>query len=325
MDRPAAPDAVAAATLSAAVSRLIGVDATGKDHFGIAVSGGADSLGLLILAHTAFPGRIAAATVDHGLRSESRDEAEWVAQRCAALSIPHMILHPDRPITGSLQAEARAARYATLEQWRRNLNLDWVLTAHHADDQLETIAMRLNRSSGVSGLAGIRGRQGRVLRPLLHVRRRAILELVRSSGTAWIEDPSNTDHRFDRARIRAALKDSPVDPVAAAHSADHLAEAEAALTWSAHRLAAERIILSAQTVTLDTRDIPGELLRRLVLHAVEQLVAGSADSIRGDALTAALDAARLGKKVSIGAFLIAPDARARHLWQISNAPPRRTG
>src|SRR3546814_5570008 len=84
-----------------------------------------------------------------------------VAGFCAREHIPHAILHPAAPISGSLQAAARAERYRLLEQWREAHALDHVVTAHHADDQLETMIMRLNRSSGVGGLAGVRARNGR--------------------------------------------------------------------------------------------------------------------------------------------------------------------
>src|SRR3546814_20600132 len=103
-----------------------------------------------------LPGQVWAATVDHGLRKESDDEARMVAGFCAREHIPHSTLRPPAPITGSPQAAARTERYRLLEQWREANALDHIVTAHHADEQLETIVMRLNRSSGVGGLAPIR-------------------------------------------------------------------------------------------------------------------------------------------------------------------------
>ena len=105
-----------------------------------------------------------------------------VAQWCAGRGIPHATLSPSSPITGSIQASARAARYALLHQWRQERALGWLLTAHHADDQLETLLMRLNRSSGVGGLAGIRARNGTVLRPMLSWRRAELMEIARAQG-----------------------------------------------------------------------------------------------------------------------------------------------
>src|SRR5262245_44808706 len=86
-------------------------------RLGIAVSGGPDSLALLLLAQAAFPGAVAAATVDHGLRTESATEARFVARICVRLGVPHAILAADEPIAGNVQAGARALRYRLLGQW----------------------------------------------------------------------------------------------------------------------------------------------------------------------------------------------------------------
>src|SRR6476646_5114047 len=125
---------------------------------GIAVSGGPDSLALLLLSAAARPGRVAAATVDHQLRPESRTEAEMVADVCERLGIPHAILSvqwDEKPAT-AVQERARAARYALLGGWIEERNLRGLVTAHHLDDQAETLLMRLNRGSGARGLAGMR-------------------------------------------------------------------------------------------------------------------------------------------------------------------------
>ena len=128
-------------------------------RFGVAVSGGPDSLALLLLAAAARPGDLEAATVDHGLRPESRAEAEQVADICrAAWASPHSVLaiEWDLPPTSAIQEQARAVRYGALAQWMRERELTALLTAHHLDDQAETLLMRLNRGSGVRGLGGMR-------------------------------------------------------------------------------------------------------------------------------------------------------------------------
>jgi tRNA(Ile)-lysidine synthase len=145
------------ARFQADLDRLTG----GAGRVGIAVSGGPDSLALLLLAHAAIPGGIAAATVDHGLRAEAAGEAAFVAALCATLGIPHATLRPGAPITGNIQSSARKARYALLEIWADQHNLDWIATAHHADDQAETLLMRLSRGAGVAGLSGVRAVNGR--------------------------------------------------------------------------------------------------------------------------------------------------------------------
>src|SRR3982751_3009212 len=127
-------------------------------RIGIAVSGGPDSLALLLVAAAARPGRIEAATVDHGLRADSGLEAEMVGRVCRDIGVPHAILTidwADNPET-AIQERAREERYRALGEWVSKQGLDALSTAHHADDQAETLVMRLNRGSGVRGLACMR-------------------------------------------------------------------------------------------------------------------------------------------------------------------------
>ena len=248
------------------LARLTGRESAAT-RFGVAVSGGPDSMALLWLASRAFPGRTHAATVDHGLRAESAVEAEMVADWCAAEGVPHATLTPLEPITGRIQSAARAARYRLLDTWRREQGIDWLLTAHHADDQLETILMRLNRASGVGGLAGIRERNGAVFRPLLGWRRAELMEIVARHALPHVQDPSNENMQFDRVAMRAHLAGVDwLDPVAASRSAAACAEAEEALQWMVDRIAAEHMEGSAGgPVTLSRTDVPREVLRRLSL------------------------------------------------------------
>src|SRR5436190_1867521 len=176
------PDAAATARFRADLDRL-GLGAARP--FGVAVSGGPDSLALLLLANAAFPGLIHAATVDHGLRAESADEAETVAAICARMGVPHAILSAGMVATSNVQAAARARRYDLLAWWAEENGLACILTAHHLDDQAETLLMRLLRGSGLAGLAGIRARQDRpvpVLRPLLGWRRAELEVIVLAAG-----------------------------------------------------------------------------------------------------------------------------------------------
>src|SRR3954470_18025742 len=241
----------------------------------VAVSGGPDSLALLLLAEAAFPGRVRAATVDHRLRPESAGEAAFVARICADRGVPHDILEASVARAGEgLQAAAREARYAALAAWMRERGLAWLLTAHHGDDQAETLLMRLNRGSGVAGLAGVRGEGGvpgtggrlRLCRPLRGWRRSERGEIVRAAGLAAAQDPSNEDEAYDRARLRRQLGETPwLDPAALARSAALLAEAEGALEWVAEPLFAARAEAAGKGMILRPHGLPPELLRRLVL------------------------------------------------------------
>jgi len=289
---------------------------------GVAVSGGPDSLALLVLASAAFPGNVRAATVDHGLRPESSGEAESVAQACARLDVPHAVLRPSVPISGNLQSAARRARYALLEAWRSEQGLDWVLTAQHADDQAETLLMRLNRGSGVAGLAGIRAVNGRVLRPLLDWRRAELEAVVGQAGLEPVVDPSNRDERFDRARLRRELEGAEwLDRLAAARSARALAEAEEALDWAAERLFDERTRSEGDRLSLDPSGLPAELRRRLLLRALRRIDPHAAP--RGEELGRLLATLSQGA----GATLSGVKAEAGGVdgaWSFSPAPSRRS-
>lgn len=274
--RPTPPPAAAVARFRGDVEALTGP--IGDRRLGLAVSGGPDSMAMLALAQAAFPGRVAAATVDHRLRSAAAAEAAFVAAQCAALGVGHAILPLEDLGRGNVSAAARVARYARLDGWVQDRQLDWLLTAHHADDQLETIVMRLNRASGVGGLAGVRARTGRVIRPLLGWRRAELAAIVAATGSGAITDPSNTDDRYDRARIRKILASVEwLDAGAVSRSAAALAAADAALAWTVARLRAERLTVApAGGVRYDAAGLPSELARRALVDCLRHLDATAA-------------------------------------------------
>ncbi|MFC0204527.1 tRNA lysidine(34) synthetase TilS [Novosphingobium soli] len=326
MDSPAADRAIGAEELERFRAGLAALwpDGLGEERarIGIAVSGGPDSLALLILAAAALPGRVEAATVDHGLRPESAAEAAAVATACAGLGVPHAILAVT-VAAGNVQAEARAARYAALAGWARAQRLAAIATAHHADDQAETLLMRLNRASGVAGLAGARPRglvpdtELPLLRPVLDWRREELAAVVRGTGLAPVEDPSNADDRFDRVRIRKALAVADwLDVPAMARSAAYLAEADAALDWMA---ALEwRSCVKAQPMGLRYRpQAPQVVVLRVVARIVREL--DGADP-RGSAVARLVEALEQGRPASIGALVVRPNAGG---WSFARAPVRR--
>ena len=296
-------------------------------RLGIAVSGGPDSLALLLLAGAAFPGEVEAATVDHGLRPESAEEAAFVARLCPALGIAHRILAVEVAAAGEgIQASARAARYAALEAWMAERGLAVLLTAHHADDQAETLLMRLNRGAGVAGLAGVRARRtlpggAPVCRPLLGWRREALAALVRAAGVEAVDDPSNRDDAYDRARLRARLADADwLDVAALARSAAALGEAEEALEATARQLADERVEERSGAVLLRAGGIPAELRRRLLLACLRRVAADAAP--RGEQLTA------LAAGLAAGRTLTLAGVKCRGggtIWRFERAPARRVG
>lgn len=310
-----APAADAVDRFRADLLSLIGDESPG---LGLAVSGGADSLALLLLAQAGFAGRIRAATVDHRLRPEASDEAVFVESLCHRLGIPHDTLRPEAPITGNLQSSARQARYDLLAEWRRRHRLKWLATAHHADDQAETLLMRLNRGSGVGGLSAIRSVNGSVIRPLLGWRRSDLEAIVERAGIEPVDDPSNKDERFDRARIRRQLREVDwIDRLGVARSAAALGEAEEALEWSTGRLWRERSVEVEGRLRLDVGQLPREFRRRLVRRALEKLAPGC--GIRGEDLGRFISALESGR----AATLAGVKGMAEGEWHFTLAPPRR--
>jgi tRNA(Ile)-lysidine synthase len=295
--------------------------------FAVSVSGGPDSLALLLLAAAAFPGQVRAATVDHGLREESAAEAQFVAALCQSLGVPHATLPAsvDRS-SASLQKQARAARYEALAGWMEELGITTVATAHHADDQAETLLMRLLRGSGVAGLAGIRARgplpgtrsDATVIRPLLGWRRADLAALVADAGLDAVDDASNRDPSYDRVRIRERLAATPwLDPQPIAHSAAALGDADAALEWVVERLRAERIAPTANGFRLDPSSLPHELRRRLLLHILRELGRGPVP--RGDEAERLLESLQSGETATLSGVR----CKGGESWTFTPAAPHR--
>jgi tRNA(Ile)-lysidine synthase len=291
------------------------------DRLGLAVSGGPDSLALLLLAEAVMPGKVEVATVDHGLRPESVSEAAMVAELCAAHGIPHRML-PVKVGAGNVQARARAARYAALAGWMNERGLPALATAHHADDQAETLVMRLNRASGLAGLAGVRprgvvpGASLPLLRPLLGWRRGELAQVVADTGLEPARDPSNHDEAYDRVRVRHALAAAEwLDVVAFAASAAHLAEADEALDWMVERDWDDRVSVAEGGI----RYQPGSP-RAIALRVVTRIVEGFGGHPRGGGiarLVAELESGGGGNLAGVAATL------ADGAWLFRPEPPRR--
>lgn len=273
------------------------------DRLVLAVSGGADSTALLHLVHSwsgrlrREPKRLVAVTIDHQLRSESAAEAAHVAQQARSLGIAHRTLawDGDKPATG-LQAAARAARSRLLAGVAQELARDAsgavaIVTAHTADDQAETVLMRLARGSGVDGLAAIppEGTAATpdgvvaagsfpVLRPLLAVPHARLVVTLETAGIAFAEDPSNRDARFERVRVREALRvleGLGVTRDALARTAARMQAAKRALGHAADELEARAVTMVlglVHEIDLDGfADAPDEtavrVLRRVLADA----------------------------------------------------------
>jgi tRNA(Ile)-lysidine synthase len=291
---------------------------------GVAVSGGPDSLALLLLAAAARPGLIEAATVDHALRAESRAEAEMVASICRKLDVPHAILPADwsEPPTANIQAEARTMRYRLLAGWAEQLDLPALATAHHADDQAETLLMRLARGAGVRGLGGTRARRQlteavALIRPLLSWRKSELVALVEDAGLEPVDDPGNRDPRHDRSRVRQALEQADwADPARLAASASALRDADEALDWALAPLITARLRRDEDALIIEPFDLPRELRRRLLAAAFAEL---GAPAPRGPDLMRALESLEAGQTVTLSGLKL----EGGSFWRLAPAPPRR--
>lgn len=295
------------------------------DRIGLAVSGGPDSLALLLLAQKVAPDRIEVATVDHGLRPEATDEAAFVASLCAARGIVHHTLAArwqDGKPQSNVQAQAREKRYELLARWAADEGLMTIATAHHRDDVIETFLMRALRGAGAPGLAAMpRKRVLRdgimLIRPLLDWSRAELESLVADAGIQPVEDPSNRDSSYDRARLREALSRADLGNLAQiAASASHLREAEDALDWTTAHLAQDRLTETENGWAVDHATVPRDLLRRLLLVGFERL--GDRPP-RGPDLARAMETLENGGKCVLGATLLEAEG---DLWSLSPAPAR---
>lgn len=298
-------------------------------RLGIAVSGGPDSLALLLLASTVRRGKVDAASVDHALRQGSRDEAEAVAGLCSELGVSHEILtvHWERKPESALQEQARRERYRLLAGWASERGLDAVATGHHLDDQVETLLMRLVRGAGVRGLAGMRpvaqvpGSKIPLVRPLLGWRRHELAGVCEAAGIRPVEDPSNSDERFERVRMRTAVAQADwIGPAAVAQSAEHLASADEALGWAADLEWDRQVSRSGSEISYRPT-APMEIRRRIVARCIEQLAAeGDGKALRGHELDQIVSSLSAGHTATLRGVLCSGGDE----WRFAPAPPRNS-
>jgi tRNA(Ile)-lysidine synthase len=306
----------------------------------LAVSGGPDSTALLVLAQRWRAAQrsgpaLLAATVDHRLRKESAKEAEEVARLATSLGVPHrtLIWSGRKPKSG-LQNIAREARYRLIVAHARKVGADAIVTAHTLDDQAETFVMRLARGSGVSGLGGMRARSERdgvaLLRPLLSVPKARLIATLHEAGVGYANDPSNSDPRFLRPRLRAlgpALQQEGLVAERLALTAARLARADAALEAATDEAAISFKLPQLGPVELDARRffrLADELGLRLLGRAIDRVGSeGPVELGKLEVLHAALksgwEAGEAVKRTLAGAAATLAESRLR----ISRAPARR--
>jgi len=184
-----------------------------KKDFCIAASGGPDSLCLILLANKLAKKnkyKISVLTVDHQLRKESSEESIWLNKILKRMKIKHYILkwNGNKPKSNVMEA-ARLKRYGLMTDKCLKLNIKYLLTAHHLDDQIENFFMRLVRGSGLKGLSSmsksVKMNGIKVVRPLLEYQKKSLIKVLANNNQKYIQDPSNNNTRYDRIRYRKLI------------------------------------------------------------------------------------------------------------------------
>ena len=274
----------------------------------VAVSGGADSTALALLAHAyckARGGVVLALTVDHGLRAEAADEARLTASRLAARGMDCQVLTLNLRPGAAMQERARQARHEALARAAAEAGFLYLAFGHHQDDQNETVAMRARRGhGGMEGIAAWSARNDVVLiRPLLGVASAALRHYLREQGIEWVEDPSNQSTKFERVRVRQANGGMP--PWGAAGRSAREQEA-------ADFLARQARLYPEGYAVLDATAVPPAALAVLL-----RTIGGRGHTPRQEAvlrLTTSLRAATLG------GVRIAPAGRLGPGWLLAREP-----
>lgn len=297
-----------------------------KGPVAVAVSGGPDSMALLALAQQWAHNEnvpLTALTVDHQLRAEAKAEAAMVAAWCAAHDISHhtLVWERDAAPCGNLQAAARNARYALMGAWCVANKVEALAVAHHADDQAETLLMRLARGSGVDGLAAMAAeatwpvaQEGapRLLRPLLGVRRAALEAFCQAHDLPVVRDPSNEDASYDRVATRQTIAALDLDVERLTRTARLMAEEKAALDWATEQALGAVAEISPHGFICFNRtafgSLPAALAGRVLRRALSLLVAGDYPP-RKDALLRLQQAVCAGQGHTLAGVGLSPDGK----------------
>lgn len=299
----------------------------GPNGVAVAVSGGPDSMALLHAAHDWGKKNkllVTALTVDHGLRKNSMAEAKQVATWCAKHGIAHhtLVWTGQKPKT-DIQNRARMARRALLLDFCAQHHIGALLMAHHADDQTETMLMRLVRGTGLTGLAAMRDEtvenNVRIIRPFLSVTRDDLRAYCMRRRIPFVDDPSNSDDRFERVRVRKILASLPDLGHGAAVTATRLARADAALDAVLHdwlaRHARERTVDYTAFCAL-----PADLRLRALRHFIPDADLDATERMDNAIIAPCFAGATLG-----GVWVRPKVIKRQKTLVFQTAPVRRTG
>ena len=202
-------------TLLPSVERFLDQHEVRSGRVLVGVSGGPDSVALLLLLRACSEARdieLVVAHLDHRLRPDSESDAEWVTRLADSVGCRVLVerAEPLDPTNQGIEAAARATRYAAFERIATATDCQWVAVGHTADDQVETVLHHLLRGSGLAGIAGIPASRSlasglQLIRPLSNIRRVELQEWLTAEGHAFLTDPTNMSEEFTRNRIRHQL------------------------------------------------------------------------------------------------------------------------
>lgn len=283
----------------------------------VATSGGPDSLALALLSHQWAinqGGKAVAITVDHQLRDGSTAEARHVKAWLTGRGMEHHILTWERtegnkaPQT-AIQATARKARYQLLGQWCKDHSVRHLLTAHHAQDQLETFMIRLAKGSGLKGLTSAQGvvptSFGRILRPLLPLDPYRLKATLNHFQQPFLLDPGNENEGFTRVRWRQLLPPLAVEGITAQtiqKTLDRLNHAQRLLDQHVSRLLHQHVILSPYGYAVLKKDALQESPEAVeeMLKRILAIIGTRIYPVRRQALHHAMDMMKLDKSITLG-------------------------
>ncbi len=255
----------------------------------VAVSGGSDSLALLHSffknRYTSGPKNVCAVTVDHRLRDDSGQEAEYVAWICDHWGIEHTILKwGEWDGQGNLQDAARRARYRLMAEWGHENGVDAIVLGHTILDRAETFLMQVGRKAGIDGLTTMPEafeRDGMWFhRPFLDANRSELKEALTKEDIFWISDPSNEDESFQRVRVRSALDllaQADITPYAIADVMNNLGKVRESLLDIFRLLAEQQVREDNGDIVISARHymaMPPEFRRMLLQYGVHWVAGG---------------------------------------------------
>ena len=254
--------------------------------FAVAISGGPDSLALVLLSDQYAKEnrlKLTAISVDHSLRSDSKNEIKWIERLMRKYKIKFISLKvKGQKPKSNVMSHARDNRYSLLTQYCKKSKITFLLTAHHLDDEIENFFMRLIRGSGIKGLSSSnlkythRKSGVKIIKPLLSYSKKTLIKYLAQKKQKYIFDPTNKDNRYDRSRIRlltSKLISEGLDKSRLANVIDNLKKAESAIqsSLSEHVKTLVRIRnKSSIVITLkDFTKLPEEIQFRIAANILE--------------------------------------------------------